>query len=74
MKKFASTLAKEYDFTTRNEYFDYILESLMNGNRQQCKRLFRQMKRDDQNDFLINHLKHDNGIQTSCIKILIPEI
>jgi len=74
MKKQVETLAKKYDFKTKEGYYNYILESLINGNRQQSKNLFNQMKKFDQRDFLINYLKHDGGFKTSCKNICIGEL
>lgn len=74
MKKYAETLAREYDFETKEQYFDYIVESLINGNRDQVRGLFNQMKKSDQHEFLIDYLKHDGGYQTSCKNICIGEL
>ena len=73
-KKYAETLAKEYDFQTKEQYFDYIVESLINGQRQQVKDLFNQMKKSDQQEFLIDYLKDDNSYKTSCRNICIGEL
>lgn len=48
MKKKLITLAKELDFTTENEYFDYLIDCYMNGNFSSCRRLFADMKKEDQ--------------------------
>ena len=48
MKKKLITLARELDFTTETEYFDYLIDSHINGNFSQCKRLFTDMKKEDQ--------------------------
>ena len=73
-RKYAETLAMEYDFTTKEEYFNYIVESVVNGQRQQCRNLFAQMKGEDQQEFLIDYLQNDNGYQQStkniCIAVL----
>ena len=74
MKKYAETLAKEYDFETKEDYFNYIVESLINGQRQQVKNLFNAMKKDDQKEFLIDYLENDNGYQTSTKNICISEL
>jgi len=73
-RKYAETLAKEYDFETRDEFFDYIIDSLINGNRDQVKKLFNQMKSCDQSDFLINHLDNNTGYHISCRNICIGEL
>ena len=46
MKKLI-TLAKELDFTTEIEYFDYCIDSHINGNLIQCEDLFEAMKKQD---------------------------
>lgn len=74
MRKFAETLAKEYDFENETEYFDYIVESLVNGQRQQVRDLFNAMKLHDQKRFLNDYLEEDGSYQTSCRKICIDEM
>lgn len=74
MKQYAADLAKEYDFSEEIEYFDYIVSSLVNGNRSQVKSLFNQMHGDDQERFLINHLDLSVGIQKSVLNICISEL
>ena len=74
MKKTAETLAKEYDFNTKEDYFNYIVDSLINGQRQQMRNLFNQMNPYDQKEFLVDYLDHDNGYQTSCKNMLISEL
>ena len=71
MKKRAETLAKEYDFEFENEYYDYIVVSLINGQRQQVRELFNQMHNDDKQYFLNNYLEEDNSYHTSTRKICI---
>lgn len=50
MKKLI-TLAKELDFSNEIEYFEYLVDSLINGNRQQAKNLYKAMKKDDRKRF-----------------------
>ena len=69
MKKYAEDLAKEYDFKTKEEYYNYIVESLVNGQRQQVKDLFNAMHKDDQQNFLINYLDVLKGYDKSCLNI-----
>ena len=57
MKKKLITLAKELDFLTESEYFDYLIDSHINGNFSQCKRLFAEMRKEDQKSFV----QHCNG-------------
>jgi len=74
MKKRAETLAKEYDFEFEHEYYDYIVVSLINGQRQQVRDLFNQMHNDDKQYFLNNYLQEDSGYHTSTRKICIGEL
>jgi len=52
MKKKLITLAKEMDFSTEAEYFDYLIECHINGNFESCKRLFSEMRKEDQKEFV----------------------
>ena len=74
MKKRVETLAKEYDFEFEHEYYDYIVESLINGQRQQVRDLFNQMHNDDKQYFLNNYLEEDSSYHTSTRKICIGEL
>ena len=73
-RKYAETLSKEYDFETKEDYYNYIVESLINGNRSQVRNLFNQMKGCDQQEFLNNYLEEDGGYQTSTRKICVGEL
>ena len=46
-KKSLKTLCKVYEFENDYEYFDYIIESLINGNRTQCCELFNDLREAD---------------------------
>ena len=46
-KKSLKTLCKVYEFENGYEYFDYIIESLINGNRTQCRELFNDLREED---------------------------
>jgi hypothetical protein len=61
MKKSLKTLAKELDFNTGIEYYDYMIDSHINGQPQQCKELFAAMKREDKAGF-INYLRSHSDI------------
>lgn len=74
MKKYAQTLAKEYGFETEQEYYNYIVSSLVNGQRQQVKDLFNEMHKDSQQDFLINYLDTEIGYHKSTLNICIIEL
>lgn len=52
MKKL-TTLAKELEFKTENEYFDYMIASHINGNFTQCRELFNAMKKEDKKKFIV---------------------
>jgi len=52
MSKKLITLAKELDFTTETEYFDYLIESYINGQFTQCRNLFNAMKKEDKKGFI----------------------
>jgi hypothetical protein len=74
IKKYAATLAKEYDFTTDTEYFDYIVDSLINGDRAQVRQLFNKMHNSDKENFLINYLDKTQGYHISTLNICIGEL
>jgi hypothetical protein len=52
-KKRLLTLAKELDFTEEHEYFDYMIDSHINGNFTQCKELFKDLNIEDKKRALI---------------------
>ncbi len=52
-KKKLITLAKELDFTTEQEYFDYMIDTHINGQFTQCRNLFNEMSRTNQKEFII---------------------
>ncbi len=58
MKKKLITLAKQLDFSTETEYFDYCIDSHINGNFSQGKRLFLEMKKEDQKQFIRHCLEY----------------
>jgi len=51
-KKSILSLAKELDFSTESEYFQYCIDSYINGNKTQCKELFSRMAIDGQKQLL----------------------
>ena len=51
-KKKLSTLVKELEFEFEYQYYDYLIDSYMNGNFTSCRRLFSEMKKDDQKVFI----------------------
>lgn len=74
MKKKLITLAKEYDFKETEEYLNYIVGSYINGNIDQAKELFGQMKKENQKDFLNNHLDYINPHHEAVKAICIEEL
>jgi len=70
----AETLAKEYGWEYPSDYYEYIVKSLINGQRRQVRDLFNQMHDDDQQNFLINFLEEDGSWHTSTRKICIGEL
>jgi nucleoid-associated protein YejK len=73
-KRYAEDLAKDYDFETKEEYCQYIVDNLINGNRSSVKELFNQMKGEDQEYFLIDFLDTSQGYQLSTQNICIGEL
>ena len=69
-KKTLKNLALEHDFEEENEYLDYIVESLINGNRTQCKELYNAMKAEDKKNFIEYHIK-ENKFEDELKKLLI---
>lgn len=57
------TLAKELDFRTEYEYFDYIIVSETNSQRHQVNKLIKAMKKSDQKEFL-KYIKEAYGLDT----------
>ena len=75
MAKRADSLAKDYELGTDVvDYYNYIVESLINGQRQEVRELFNQMHKDDKQNFLVNFLEDDNGYHTSTKNICIGEL
>ena len=73
--KRAETLAKDYELGTNAEdFYNYIVDSLINGQRQQVISLFNMMHKDNQQDFLINFLDVKIGYHKSTLNICIIEL
>ena len=45
-------LLKEYDYNSDMQYFEMIVESVINGNRTQAKEQFKAMPRQDRKNFV----------------------
>lgn len=52
MKKSLKTLAKQLDFNSEEDYFNYMADSYINGNFSQCKDLFNAMSKEDRKEAL----------------------
>lgn len=75
MKKKLLTLAKDHEFSTEEEYFNYIIDSYINGQRQQVRELFNDMRKEDKEDFLFNYLNSGGKETNEAIKkICIEEL
>jgi hypothetical protein len=75
MKKEASTLAKDYQLgNNEHAYYEYIINSLINGNRDQVRRLFNQMRKHNQREFLIDFIDPSIGYHKSALNICISEL
>jgi len=71
----ADKLAESYELGENcTDFFNYIIDSLINGQRQQVRKLFNEMQREDQNVFLNQFLIEDNSHQTEVKKICIEEL
>jgi len=46
------TLAKNLDFSSETEYFDYCINSWVNGNFSQCRELFFAMTKKDRKELI----------------------
>ena len=54
----SKTTLKEYEFKTIEDYFNYIVDSKINGQYSQVKHLIKQLSK-DQKLLLFRYLKHD---------------
>lgn len=67
---------KVYDFNSINEYFNYIYQSLENGQRQQVRDLIKRMSKDQKKDFFAFYLKDlsNEKIRNELILLLLEVI
>ena len=72
--KYAVNLAKDYDFQGEDEYFDYIIDSMINGQRKQVRDLFNKMENSDKQNFLINYLDLTQEYHRRTLNICIGEL
>jgi len=73
MAKLLKTLCKELDLEQDYQYFEYLIESKINGNYSQLREGFKAMKKDDQRTFLNDHLGMnvvDQEVKHICIEEL----
>lgn len=59
--KSITTLTKQYDFETAQEYYDYIFESRINGQLKQARELFQAMNKEAKKDFVAYCLNWKNN-------------
>lgn len=64
------TLARKLDFTTETEYFDYCINSYLNGNYSQCKELFKAMTKADRKN-LIEYIRGCYDYEHEVLKYYI---
>lgn len=58
----------QYDFSYMEQYFEYILDSILNGQHKQAKELYKELSEKQKSDFL--DFRNTYGIETQ-IKSLI---
>ena len=73
-RKYAEDLAKDYEFNSKDEFYNYIVDSLINGQRTQVRNLFNQMKPYSKKEFLNDFLTDDNSFHTSTRKLCIDTL
>jgi len=54
-KKILDNLAKEYGFEFASEYFDHIVKTWENGQPDHCLELYKAMRKDDREYFLLDY-------------------
>jgi len=75
-RKRADKLAEDYELeeNTCNCYYNYIVDSLINGQKQQVKELFNQMHKIDKDVFLNQWLGNDIRAHIEVSEICIKEL
>lgn len=63
-------LIKSYDFETIENYFDYILESEINGQRSQVESLIKSLSKQQKKECL-SHLKQFSGTDAEIVKNIL---
>lgn len=75
MKKYAEDLAKDLELGQYpTDYYQYIVDSLINGQRKQVIKLFNQLHNYDKEIFLNQFLESDNSYHDWVKEICIKEI
>ena len=74
MQKTILELAKELDFNSEIDYFNYIIESFVNGNKQQCIKLFNKLDRNNKVYFMTQFLDEESETDKRVKEILIIEL
>jgi len=76
VKKDAAELAEYYELkeTNSSAFFDYIIESKINGNSGQCSSLFSEMTNESQLTFLTQYLNTEDKNQFSVLALCIKEL
>ena len=70
-------LAISYDFSTEQEYFNYIIDSEINGQPQQVLSLYQEMQQNDKNLFihyLVNESATLHAERDSIMSIIFPTV
>lgn len=67
MKKSLKTLAKELELSSPYEYYNYCIDSHINGNFSQCRELFSDMSKEDQKG-LIRYIESGEYSDSPVIK------
>lgn len=63
-------ILNQYEFKTMHEYFNYIVDSSINGQGMQCKELIKKLSANQRFD-LIEHLKDVTGWDTDETKAIV---
>lgn len=64
-------LIKSLDFQNITEYFDYIIDSIINGNKEQAKQLFVDLSAKQKLDFYV-FLKENNIDLVKTLNVVNP--
>jgi len=75
MRKHAEDLARDHELGKDSfDFYEYIIDSLINGQRQQVRDLFNSLKKYDQRDFLVNFIDPSIGYHKTALNICIEEL